>query len=60
MPEPILVAEAVRKVYRSGGADVCALSDVTETIEVHIGAAVHRDQRLAAHGTAREIGRAHV
>jgi putative ABC transport system ATP-binding protein len=25
MPEPILAAEAVRKVYRSGGADVCAL-----------------------------------
>ena len=25
MPEPILVAEAVRKIYRSGGTDVCAL-----------------------------------
>src|SRR5215210_8006137 len=25
MLEPILVAEAVRKVYRSGGTDVCAL-----------------------------------
>ena len=25
MPEPILAAEAVRKVYRSGGTDVCAL-----------------------------------
>ena len=25
MPEPILVAEGVRKVYRSGGTDVCAL-----------------------------------
>ena len=25
MPEPILAAEGVRKVYRSGGTDVCAL-----------------------------------
>ena len=25
MPEPILVAEAVRKIYRTGGTDVCAL-----------------------------------
>ena len=25
MPEPILVAEGVRKIYRSGGTDVCAL-----------------------------------
>ena len=25
MPGPILVAEGVRKIYRSGGADVCAL-----------------------------------
>jgi putative ABC transport system ATP-binding protein len=32
MPEPILVAEAVRKVYRSGGADVCALKGLDLTV----------------------------
>src|SRR5215211_3365845 len=33
MPEPILVAEAVRKVYRSGGVDVCALKGLDLTVE---------------------------
>ena len=32
MPEPILVAEAVRKVYRSGGADVLALKGLDLTV----------------------------
>src|SRR5215204_2557563 len=33
MPEPILVAEGVRKVYRSGGVDVCALKGLDLTVE---------------------------
>ena len=32
MPEPILVAERVRKVYRSGGADVLALKSLDLTV----------------------------
>ena len=32
MPEPILVAEGVRKVYRSGGTDVCALKGLDLTV----------------------------
>jgi putative ABC transport system ATP-binding protein len=32
MPEPILVAERVRKVYRSGGADVLALKGLDLTV----------------------------
>src|SRR5688572_14532627 len=35
MPEPILVAEAVRKIYRSGGTDVCALKGLD--LEVPLG-----------------------
>ena len=32
MPEPILVAERVRKVYRSGGADILALKSLDLTV----------------------------
>ena len=32
MPEPILIAEGVRKVYRSGGADVVALKGLDLTV----------------------------
>ena len=32
MPDPILVAEGVRKVYRSGGADVLALRGLDLTV----------------------------
>ena len=32
MPQPILIAEGVRKVYRSGGADVVALKQLELTV----------------------------
>jgi putative ABC transport system ATP-binding protein len=33
MPSPILVAEGVRKIYRSGGTDVCALKGLDLEVE---------------------------